>query len=164
MNRGRLIRYAAIAAGAAVVIAVGVAAFESLQTPFQPASTNPGSATCTPKPCANVRGYILWVSDLKVDAGMVTMQLTFRNSSPATHADPADLRLLDAKQDSTSAVHDAPGCSPWPRSDFSNGAAFGPVPECFRPATTTPPLTLHWTPDMGLFCCETDIALEPPAT
>jgi len=141
------------------VIAVGVAAFLSLQTPFQPSSTAPGSGTCTPKPCANVRGYILWISDLKVDAGLVTMQLTFRNSSPATHADPADLSLLDAQHQSSKAIHDAPGCSPWPRTDFNNGAGFGPVPECFRPATTTPPLTLHWTPDMGLFCCEADVVL-----
>jgi len=141
------------------VIAVGVAAFLSLQTPFQPSSTAPGSGTCTPKPCANVRGYILWITDLKVDAGLVTMQLTFRNSSPATHADPADLSLLDAQHQSSQAIHDAPGCSPWPRTDFNNGAGFGPVPECFRPATTTPPLTLHWTPDMGLFCCEADVLL-----
>jgi len=33
------------------------------------------------------------------------------------------------------------------------------VPECFRPSTTDAPLKLHWTPDMGLFCCETDIVL-----
>lgn len=146
-----------------VVIAVGVAAFLSLQTPFQPPATNPVSDTCTPKPCANVRGYILWVSDLKVEGGVVSMQLTFRNSSPATHADPADLELRDAQRRSSRAVHDAPGCIAWPRTEFANGAGFGPVPECFRPAATTPPLTLHWTPDMGVFCCETDIVLEPAA-
>jgi len=141
------------------VIAVGVAAFLSLQTPFVAPTTSSGSGACTPKPCANVRGYIVWISDLKVDSGLVTMQLTFRNSSPATHADPADLSLLDAQHQSSQPIHDAPGCSSWPRTDFNNGAAFGPVPECFRPATTTPPLTLHWTPDMGLFCCEADVLL-----
>ncbi len=159
MTGSRLIQYVAIAAGAAVVIAVGVAAFESLQTPFQPASTNPGSGTCTPKPCANVRGYILWVSDLKVDAGLVTMQLTFRNSSPSTHADPADLQLIDKQGHPNTAVYDAPGCTHWPRTDFSNGAQFGPVQECFRPTSTEAPLKLHWEPDLGLFCCQADITL-----
>jgi hypothetical protein len=160
VSRGRLLRYAAIGAGAAVVIAVGVAAFESLQTPFQPPAANPGSGACTPKPCANVRGYILWVSDIKIDGGVLSMQLTFRNSSPATHADPADLRLIDRQGNTNAAVYDAPGCTRWPRTDFSNGAQFGPVPECFRPSSTDPPLKLHWEPDMGVFCCEAEITLS----
>jgi hypothetical protein len=160
VSREQLVRFAAIGAGAVVVVAVAVAAFQSLQTPFQAPVATPGSATCGPPPCANVRGYILWVTDLKVDSGVVSMRLTFRNSSPATHADPADLRLVDSQQHTSSAVYDAPGCTPWPRTDFNNGASFGPVPECFRPATTNAPLTLRWSPDMGLFCCETEIVLE----
>ena len=144
-----------------VVIAVGVAAFVSLQTPFvPPTTTGGGTSTCAPQPCANVRGYILWVTDLKTDSGLVTMQLTFRNSSPATHADPADLDLIDSKGQPDKPIYDAPGCTHWPRTDFNNGAQFGPVPECFRPAGTGPPLKLHWTPDMGLFCCEAEIVLE----
>jgi len=159
VSRSRLFRYAAIAAGAAVVIAVGVAAFLSLQTPFVPPASSPASVACTPRPCANVRGYILWISDLKIDSGLVTMQLTFRNSSPATHADPADLGLIDSLGHPNPSVYDAPGCTRWSRTDFNNGAQFGPVPECFQPSSTNPPLKLHWTPDMGLFCCETDIVL-----
>jgi len=159
LSRRRLVRSAAIGAGAVVVIAFGIAAFQSLQTPFQAPSTGPPPAACSPEPCANVRGYILWVTNLKIEGGLVSMQLTFRNSSPATHADPADIQLIDAQQHTTSAIHDAPGCTAWPRTDFSNGAGFGPVPECFRPAATTTPLSLHWTPDMGLFCCETKIVL-----
>ncbi|HET9410626.1 MAG TPA: hypothetical protein VFO75_01970, partial [Candidatus Dormibacteraeota bacterium] len=96
----------------------------------------------------------------KVDSGLVSMELTFRNSSPATHADPADLELIDSLGHNDSPVYDAPGCTHWPRTDFSNGAQFGPVPECFRPSSTNPPLRVHWTPDMGLFCCETDITLS----
>ena len=141
------------------MIAVGVAAFLSLQTPFVAPTTSSGSTACTPKPCANVRGYILWISDLKVDSGLLTMQLTFRNSSPATHADPADLELIDSLGHANPAVNDTPGCARWPRTDFDNGAQFGPVPECFRPSSTDLPLKLHWTPDMGLFCCEADIVL-----
>ncbi len=159
MKRHQLIRFGAIGAGALVVIAVGVVAFESLQTPFQGPAPAQQSA-CSPRPCANVRGYILWVSDLKVEAGLVSMQLSFRNSSPSTHADPADIQLVDSQQHASAAVHDAPGCTAWPRTDFNNGTRFGPVPECFRPSSTNPPLKLHWSPDMGFFCCATDIVLE----
>jgi hypothetical protein len=111
-------------------------------------------------PCANIRGYILWVSDFKVDSGLVSMHLTFQNSSPATHADPADVQLLDPNGQRDDAVYDAPSCTHWQRTDFNNGAKFGPVPECFRPSSTTPALGLRWAPDMGLLCCETVIALN----
>ena len=156
------VRYAGIAAAVLVVAAVGVAAFLSLQTPFQPPAQAPGSTPCTPHPCLNVRGYIVWVSNLKVESGLVSMQLTFRNSSAATHADPADLQLIDSQNQTSKAVYDSPGCPHWPRTDFSNGATFGPVTECFRPASTAPPLVLRWYPDLGLFCCQVDLVLVPP--
>lgn len=162
MPRQRLITYAAIGAGVAVVVAVGIAAFLSLQSPFQ-APTNPsGTTSCDPHPCIDVRGYSLWVSDLKVESGLVTMNIKFRNASSATHADPADIQLVDSQNRSSRAIHDAPGCSAWPRTDFGNGATFGPVPECFRPASTSPPLTLHWSPDMGFLCCDVDLVLQGP--
>lgn len=159
MNRSSVVRWVGIGAAALVVVAAGTAAFLSLQTPFQSPSSQE-TAACTPQPCLDVRGYVLWVSDLKVDGGLVTMQLTFRNSSAATHADPADLQLIDSHNRTNTAVHDAPGCTPWPRTDFNHGAQFGPVAECFRPASTAPPLTLRWNPDLGFFCCQADLALE----
>jgi hypothetical protein len=147
-----------VAAGLLVVLAAAVAAFWSLQQPFAaPAS---GDTPCSPQPCATVQGYWLWVSNVKVDAGVVSMQVRFRNSSPATHVDPADLQLRDSQQRSHKLVYDAPGCTRWPRTDFNDGATFGPVPICFRPDSTTPPLTLHWSPDLGFFCCERNIPLS----
>jgi hypothetical protein len=157
-------KWAAIAAGAVVVAAVGTAAFLSLRTPVQLLGGQPGTTPCSPQPCLDVRGYTLWVSDLKIgsdsDPGLVTMHLMFRNSSVATHADPADLQLIDSHNNTHRAVDDAPGCMQWPRTDFKNGATFGPVAECFRVPTTTPPLTLRWNPDMGFFCCEAELLLE----
>jgi len=144
VRRGRLIQYAAIAAAIVVVVAVGVAAFMSLQTPYQAPTAQSETTPCNPMPCVDVRGYILWVSNLKIDTGLVSMQLTFRNSSSATHADPADLQLIDSTGHSNKAVHDALGCTPWPRTDFKDGAQFGPVPECFRPTSTSPPMRLQW--------------------
>lgn len=158
MNRSSVVKWVGIGAAALVVVAAGTAAFLSLQTPFQ-SPPSQETAACTPQPCVEVRGYVLWVSDLKVDAGLVSMQLTFRNSSSATHADPADVQLVDSQNRTDAAVYDAPGCDRWPRTDFNHGAKFGPVPECFRPATTAPPLTLRWNPDMGFFCCQADLTL-----
>jgi hypothetical protein len=159
VTRGRLLRFAGLGAVLVVVAGAGVAAFLSLQTPFQPPTGTPTSP-CSPKPCADVRGYILWVSDLKVQGGLVSMQLTFRNSSDSTHADPSDIQLIDNRKRAYAAVYDAPGCAQWPRTEFNNGAGFGPVSECFRPASTDPPLLLHWTPDFGFFCCDLQITLE----
>lgn len=143
------------------MLGVAVAAFSSLKIPFDTGpSATPSSAPCEPKPCANVRGYIVWVSALHADGGLVTMQLTFRNASSSTHADPSDFSLIDKQRNDSPPIYNDSGCSHWPRAEFNNGASFGPVPECFRPASTSPPLALRWTPDFGLFCCETVIALD----
>ena len=161
MTRNRILQYAAIGGGLAVVLGVAVAAFVSLRVPLDTGpSAGPSTGPCEPQPCANVRGYIVWVSDLKVQEGLVTMKLTFRNSSSSTHAAPEDFSLVDSQKVDHSAVHFAPDCAPWPRTDFDNGATYGPVAECFRPASTSPPLELRWTPDFGPFCCETVIGLD----
>ena len=161
MSRGPLVRIAAIGAGVVFVLAVAVAAFYSLQLHELPGDAigRPDGPPCSPKPCVDVRNFKLWVTDLKIDSGLVSMELTFVNSSNSTHADPKEIQLIDAAGHPNNRVTDAPGCTAWPRTDFNNGAQFGPVPECFRPASTAPPLKLHWEPDFGFFCCETDLQL-----
>jgi hypothetical protein len=99
------------------------------------------------------------VTDLKIDGGLVSMQLRFQNSSNSTHADPSDISLIDSQKVGNVPFYDAPGCTHWPRTEFADGASFGPVPECFRPSSTAPPLSLNWTPDFGAFCCEVQIPL-----
>ena len=143
-----------------IVLAVGVAAFTSLKVPLEVPTASPSTLPCQPEPCANVRGFQLWVTDLNTSGDVVTMKVRFQNSSNATHADPADIQLLDAQGHPSNAIHYAPTCPAWPRTEFNNGATFGPVTECFRPANTSPPLLLHWEPDFGPFCCETVIPLE----
>lgn len=148
-----------------MVFGVAVAAFSALKVPFD---TNPNagasSGPCDPQPCANVQGYTVWISDLHVESGdgprLVMMQLTFKNSSTSTHAAPDDFSLIDSQKNETQPIFYDPVCHRWPRTDFNHGAGFGPVPECFRPATTASPLKLHWTPDMGPFCCDIEIPLE----
>lgn len=151
----------AIGAGVVVVLGVAVAAFASLKVPFVSVPTvETSSRPCDPQPCANVRGYLLRITELKIGEGLVTMQLTFRNSSSSTHATPEDFTLIDSHKAQHSPAFFEPDCKQWPRAEFNNGASYGPVPMCFRVTDTSPPLGLRWTPDFGPICCETFIALD----
>ncbi|HEY3195513.1 MAG TPA: hypothetical protein VGK42_09790 [Candidatus Dormibacteraeota bacterium] len=157
----RILGYGALGAGLVVALAVGIAAFQSLQVPQEsPSASSPTPAVgCNPAPCANVRGYTLWVSNLNREADEVTMQITFRNSSQATHADPSDLELIDSARQPSHPDFSRPDCTQWSRHKFSDGAMYGPLTLCFKVTTTSPPLILRWSPDFGLFCCQTDIKL-----
>jgi hypothetical protein len=138
---------------------VGIAAFVSLAgQQFGPATIK--SLACSPQPCLNLQDYTLWVSNVVESNGVLRMQASFRNSSNATHADPVDLELLDAQRQPWPAIQDASGCTAWSRTEFSNGARYGPVTMCFRPASLASPLMLRWSPDMGLICCQADLDLS----
>ena len=164
MNRlvqRRFLVYGGGAAALLLVLAAATAAFVAMQVPFQgPTAGAPTPAVnCSPAPCANVQGYTLWVSDLSVDGDLVSMMITFKNSSAASHASPEDLQLIDSKQHSSGLVTDATGCQTWNRHEFNNGAMFGPLKVCFRASAPGAPLDLRWSPDFGLFCCQANIKL-----
>ena len=156
----RLLTVGAAAVGLFVAAVVGVTAYQALHAP--PQVSNNGALTpenCSPGPCADVQGFTLWISDVSVNGDLVSMQVKFRNSSPSTHASPEDLQLIDASRHVSGLVTDSTGCNSWTRHDFNNGATFGPINVCFRVSNATRPFTLRWSPDLGLFCCETDIRL-----
>ncbi len=156
----RLLTYGAVLAGLVVAAIVALAAFGALQ--LAPQSSGDGGLSpenCTPGPCADVQGFTLWVTNVQVSGDLVAMTVRFRNSSPATHASPEDLQLIDASRRTSGLVTDSPGCKAWTRHEFNNGAMFGPIDVCFRVNSATPPFILRWSPDLGLFCCETDIKI-----
>jgi hypothetical protein len=138
------------------VVAVGLVAALQLANPGSLAAVNgqASSGPCSPAPCLNLQGYTLWVSNVTDDGGVLKMRVKFRNSSNSTHATPEDLTLVDAQHRTSPSVQDPPGCTHWGRTEFNNGASYGPITVCFRPASLESPLTLHWTPDMGFFCCD----------
>lgn len=158
----RLLGYVAIGALILVAATVAVFAYQALQVPYQaPIVTSPVPALgCTPAPCADLQGYTLWVTNLDISGNLVTMQVTFSNSSSSTHAAPDDLMLIDSQGHQSRAVFDAPVCTPWSRHELNHGATYGPVVVCFRPSTAAPPLVLRWSPDFGFVCCQTDIKLS----
>jgi hypothetical protein len=149
-----------IFAGLVVAAIVALVAYESLKSPLQVApNSSLTPENCSPGPCANVQGYMLWVSNVRVEADLVRMQIKFQNSSSSTHASPEDLQLIDASRQSSGLVTNVTGCNTWTRHEFAKGATFGPIDVCFRATNATPPFILRWSPDLGPFCCETDIKI-----
>ncbi len=158
----RLLMSFGVVAGLIAAGVVAFAAYTALKAPLQtPASVNLPPENCTPGPCANVQGYRIWISNVRLDNDVLRMTVKFQNSSTSTHASPEDLSLIDAGRRSSNMITDSSGCSTWTRHEFANGAYFGPVDICFRVSNTTPPFILHWTPDVGAFCCQKDITLWP---
>jgi hypothetical protein len=145
---------------AAAVVAAG--AYTALKAPPPTrANTNLQPENCTPGPCVNLQGYTLWISDVHVDNDLVHMTVKFQNSSTSTHASPEDLTLIDSERRSSIPISDVTGCNTWTRHEFSHGEIFGPIDICFRVTNTTPPWILQWSPDLGTFCCQTQIRLYP---
>jgi hypothetical protein len=143
------------------VLVLGAVAFAALGSQSSGSLGGPvKSLACSPQPCLNVQNYTLWVSHMTESAGVLRMQVTYRNSSSATHASPEDLRLSDAQHHDTPSIQDPPGCTHWSRTEFANGARYGPITVCFRPTSLTAPLTLNWSPDLGLICCNADLRIK----
>jgi hypothetical protein len=151
----------ALAALLLVVAAfVGMSAYQALRAPHVSNNIELTPENCSPGPCVDVKGFTLWISDVKVDGNLVSMKVSFKNSSTSTHASPEDLQLIDASRHSSIPLtEDISGCKTWIRQDFSKGATFGPINVCFRVSNVTRPFVLHWTPDLGPFCCETNVRI-----
>jgi hypothetical protein len=157
----RLLTDGAVVVGLVLAGLIALFAYQSLVAQPSSSSTNLNPENCSPGPCANVQGFTLWISNVHIQGDLVTMQVKFQNSSPATHASPEDLQLIDSARHSSGLVTGGGDCNTWTRHEFAGGAYFGPIDVCFRVTNTVPPFTLHWSPDLGLFCCETDIAVNP---
>ncbi|MEO9048319.1 MAG: hypothetical protein ABI334_01725 [Candidatus Dormiibacterota bacterium] len=155
----RLLTYGGVLAGLLIATVVAYLAFAALHLAPQVPGNGGVTEICSPGPCADIQGYTLWVSNVQVTANLVTMTVKFKNSSPSTHASPEDLQLIDAGRHTAGITTDTTGCNTWTRHEFNNGATFGPINICFRVFNATPPFILHWTPDLGVFCCDTDIKL-----
>jgi len=96
MATRRLLTAAGVVAGLLVAALIAGGAYMALKAPL---STNPNSNlqpdNCSPGPCANLNGYVIWISNVRVQNDIVRMTVKFQNSSGATHAAPEDLQLID---------------------------------------------------------------------
>jgi hypothetical protein len=157
----RFLLVGAIVVGLVVAAFVGVSAYQALHTPL-PAASNSDlpPENCSPGPCVVMQGLTLWISDIKVEGDLVSMQVKFHNSIGSRHAAPEDLQLIDASRHQSAPLTNSPGCDTWTRQELSNGATFGPFNICYRVFNVTRPFILHWTSDLGPFCCETNIRIS----
>ena len=158
----RLLVGAGVIGGLLAAAVISYAAFVALESPLQPTSSASVTEACAPGPCANVNGYILWISNVHVVNDVVHMTVKFQNSSASTHASAEDLQLIDASRHSSTPTGDVAGCRTWVRHELAprSGETFGPIDVCFRVTNTTPPFILRWSPDEGAFCCERDIPIN----
>ena len=147
--------------GLIVAAVVAVGAYSALKAPPPLVPNNLAPENCSPGPCANVQGYQIWISNVHLENDVVRMTVKFQNSSSSTHSSPDDLLLIDAGRRSSPIISDTTSCKTWTRHDFNKGAYFGPIDICFRVSNTTPPFILHWSPDLGAFCCQKDITIWP---
>src|SRR5437868_12359189 len=158
----RLLTLFGVFAGLIAAALVAGGAYMALKAPL---ATQPNSnlqpENCSPGPCADINGYTIWISNVRVTNDVVRMTVKFQNSSAATHASPEDLQLIDRGRRSSIMVTDAAACKTFTRNDFKGGAFLGPVDICFRVSNSTPPFILHWSPDLGAFCCQKDITIWP---
>jgi hypothetical protein len=158
----RLITCLGVVAGLIIAAIVAAAAYTALKNPLQASpNSNLAPENCSPGPCANLSGYKIWISNVRLDHDVVRMTVKFQNSSSATHASPEDLQLIDAGRRASGLITDTSGCKTYTRHEFDHGAYFGPIDVCFRVSNTTPPFILHWSPDLGAFCCQKDITIWP---
>ena len=161
MARRLLITLGVVVALVVAAVIAG-AAYTALKAPLSVSSQTPLTPeNCSPGPCTDIQGYTIWISNVHVDNDIVHVTVKFKNASTATHAAPEDLTLIDSERKQGQPIGDSPGCKVFARTDFSNGATFGPVDVCFRVVNTTPPFILHWSPDIAAFCCEKNLTIWP---
>lgn len=94
-------RLALIGGGGTFLAIVGVVAFIAVAQGVAPGASGVKPLACSPQPCLDLQDYTMWVSNVTVADGIVRMNVTFRNSSTATHASPEDLQLVDASKQSS---------------------------------------------------------------
>jgi hypothetical protein len=157
----RFLLVGAIVVGLIVAAFVGVSAYQALHAPLPTSSSSDLTPeNCSPGPCVEMQGLTLWISEISVEGDLVSMQVKFHNSIGSRHPSPDDLQLIDASRHQSAPLTNSPGCETWTRHELAKGATFGPVKVCYRVFNVTRPFLLHWTPDLGPFCCETTIRLS----
>jgi hypothetical protein len=143
---------------ALVGVGVAAAAFLALEPPAPTRSPGQTGPACAPKPCTAPKGFEVYVSDVHLSEGVVRLEVSFRNSTQAEfletvsyrHTSPADFSIDPGRNDGR-PVFDA-GCPDWPEVRVARGGNMGPMPLCFRAATTgLQGAVLNWRPDLGLF-------------
>jgi hypothetical protein len=145
----RLVPLIAVALVAAVLIA-GAAVLQIEGQRQATAVAQRPSGDCAPRPCAEASGYVVRVSDVHDDGGVVTLRVAFDvHGRGKMHAEPSDFSLRDSAQHRHRPWFDGAQCRRWPRTDVPDGGHLGPMPLCFHVEGAPGPMALRWDPDLG---------------
>ena len=146
--------------GASVLLLVLLAAgtFVAMEA-GRPRSAGTAGPVCAPKPCTELGGYELYVRNVNLSGGRLTVDVSFKNNTPGggleavsyRHTSPMDFVLHYRGGDNRKPVFDA-GCASWDEPRIERGRGAGPDHLCFRAfASGLDGAELQWTPDVGVF-------------
>ncbi len=165
----RLLRPRWILIGVAVLAmaVLGGVAFVALE----PSVTRPApdaATPCSPKPCTAPGGFELYMRNLNLSGGTVTMEVSFKNRTTGggmeavtyRHTSPVDFQLRHSGGANTKPFFDAT-CPNWEEARVERGGAeAGPDRLCFNaPASGLQGYELLWMPDEGVFPIAGSISL-----
>ena len=165
---GRLLRPRWIVIGGVVLAMaiLGGVAFIAVE----PGVTRSADATvpCSPKPCTSPGGFELYLRNLNLSGGVVTMDVSFKNRTAGggfeavsyRHTSPTDFQLHHSGSADTKPYFDA-ACPTWEEARVERGGAeAGPDRLCFKaPEGGLQGYDLLWMPDEGVFPIAGSISL-----
>ena len=154
-----------------VLALAGAVAFFALEPP---GARRPGGASapvCAPKPCTEIGGLELYVRDISISPGRLTMNVSVTNHTPGggleavsyRHTSPADFAVNAISSRSNNRPVFGAQCPRW-AEQIERGASSGPDRLCFEGvdfAYTLSSLELTWTPDTGVFPVTGSVPLGP---
>ncbi len=156
-----------------VLALVAAVAFLALEPPA-PRRSGDGGPVCAPKPCTDIGGFELYVRDITIGPGRLTMNVSFTNHTPGggleavsyRHTSPADFAVnVKASRNNNRPVFGAE-CPQWEEPRIERGASSGADRLCFEGsfANTLSSLELTWTPDTGVFPVTGSVPLGPASS
>lgn len=141
----------------ALVIA-GVGTCATVSSVMNAASRSAQDTACTPKPCANADGFVVFVDKAewritppfgyRLEPGNQLARVTVRFANHATtekHADPFQFVLQDQQGVKHALTFAGDG---WQAVNLAPGASFGPRTLDYQVSAGTTSGALVWTPDL----------------
>jgi hypothetical protein len=148
-----------IGAGTLVIVVLAAVAFAAIELGHRKSAGGPARPVCSPKPCTELGGWELYLRNINVTGGRVSMDVSFKNNTPGggleavsyRHTSPMDFLLRYPRGDTRKPVFDT-ACPSWDAPRIERGGGAGPDHLCFNAvASGLSGAELQWTPDEGAF-------------
>ena len=149
-----------------LVLVFALAALQSMRPKL---ATGGGAATaplCSPRPCTELDGFKVYVTDVQRSADRLTLKVSFRNDTGVgvfetvsyRHTGPLDFSLQDPGTGKLRPTT-GPGCPAWEEARINRGSSAGPDRLCFDVVGAEVAPLLWWSPDQGLLAASGSVPL-----